>query len=66
MSKKATTGGIIAGALGLALGVGSYLMGRKTKGDDANDEVAEEYLQNLEATDDTDTTSDEEDEEDED
>lgn len=61
MSKKATTGGIIAGALGLALGVGSYLMGRKTKGDDANDEEAEEYLQNLEAED---TTSDEEDEED--
>lgn len=61
MSKKATTGGIIAGALGLALGVGSYLMGRKTKGDDANDEEAEGYLQNLEAED---TTSDEEDEED--
>lgn len=62
MSKKSTTGGIIAGALGLALGVGSYLIGRKTKGDDANDEEAEEYLQNLEAED---KTSDEEDEEDE-
>lgn len=61
MSKKSTTGGIIAGALGLALGVGSYLMGRKTKGDDANDEEAEEYLQNLEAED---TTSDSDDEED--
>lgn len=61
MSKKATTGGIIAGALGLALGVGSYLMGRKTKGDDANDEEAEEYLQNLEADE---TETDEDDEED--
>ena len=59
MSKKATTGGIIAGALGLALGVGSYLMGRKTKGDDAHDEEAEEYLQNLEAED-TDTDKDDE------
>lgn len=63
MSKKATTGGIIAGALGLALGVGSYILGRKTKGDDTNDEEAEEYLQDLEATDNTDPDdSDEENE----
>lgn len=62
MSKKATTGGIIAGALGLALGVGSYILGRKTKDDDANDEEAEEYLQDLEATDDTDTDDEDSDE----
>lgn len=61
MSKKATTGGIIAGALGLALGVGSYILGRKTKDDDANDEEAEEYLQDLEATDDTDTDNEDSD-----
>lgn len=61
MSKKAT-GGIIAGALGLALGVGSYILGRKTKGDDTNDEEAEEYLQDLEATDDTDTDDEDSDE----